>query len=186
MWERDREPSQAERGLYDFICKFTDVCKQHLAGEYGADLASSMSEPSYYKQFEYTDKKGKKKNKIDSSGAPIPYAKLIYSDKTKKFLSLLRRKGNDSVNPFNYLNQYCYVKMALILEGIYLSKNVTSLQKKVHECYVKPLKARESLLTIKESDEERREQSEGEEDNESEDYNIEDLIISDKEEEVTE
>ena len=52
--------------------------------------------------------------------------------------------------------------MALIFEGIYVSKNVTSLQIKVHECYIKPLKARESLLIIKESDEERSDQSEGE------------------------
>ena len=44
--------------------------------------------------------------------------------------------------------------MALIIEGIYLSKNVTSLQIKVHEAYVKPLKPRESLLNIKESDSE--------------------------------
>ena len=72
--------------------------------------------------------------------------------------------------------------MALIIEGIYMSKTITSLQIKVHECYVKPLKPRESLLTIKESD---GEQSEGEEGDESdtekgsEDENIEDLIISD-------
>ena len=62
--------------------------------------------------------------------------------------------------------------MALIIEGIFISKTVTSLQIKVHECYVKPLKPRESLLTIKEEDEE-RDQSESEE-----------LVISD--EEVTE
>ena len=169
-----------------------EVCKEHLAEEYGADLASSMSEPLYYKQIEYTDKKGKKKTKRDQSAAPVLYAKLIYSDKTKKILSLFRTKKKDSVNPFDYLNQYCYVKMALVIEGIFISKNVTSLQIKVHECYVKPLKARESLLKIKETDEERSEQSEGEEGNESdtekgsEDDNIEDLIISDKEEEVTE
>ena len=72
--------------------------------------------------------------------------------------------------------------MALIIEGIYMSKTITSLQIKVHECYVKPLKSRESLLTIKETD---GEQSEGEEGDESdtekgsEDENIEDLIISD-------
>ena len=43
-----------------------------------------MSEPLYYKQVEYTDKKGKKKTKIDTSAAPVLYAKLIYSDKAKK------------------------------------------------------------------------------------------------------
>ena len=123
-----------------------------------------MSEPLYYKKIEYFDKKGKKKTNLDQSAAPVLYAKLICSDKTKKILSLFRAKGKDSVNPFNYLNQYCYVKMALVIEGIFISKTVTSLQMKVHEFYVKPLKPRESLLTIKESDEE---QSESEEDNES-------------------
>ena len=69
--------------------------------------------------------------------------------------------------------------MALIIEGIFISKTVTSLQIKVHECYVKPLKLREALLTIEEE-----EQSDIEENNESEDDNIEDLIV--EEEEVTE
>ena len=79
---------------------------------------------------------------------------LFTLTKPKRILSLLRTKGKQKVNLFNYLNQYCYVKMALIIEGIFMSKTVTSLQIKVHECYVKPLKPRESLLAIKESDEE--------------------------------
>ena len=66
--------------------------------------------------------------------------------------------------------------MALIIEGIFISKTVTSLQIKVHECYVKPLKPRESLLTIEEEDEE---QSDCEEDSEQV---VEDLVISDEEE----
>ena len=63
--------------------------------------------------------------------------------------------------------------MALIVEGIFISKTVTSLQIKVHECYIKPLKPRESLLTIEE------EESEGEE---ITDQVVEDLLSSDKEE----
>ena len=59
--------------------------------------------------------------------------------------------------------------MALIIEGIFISKTVTSLQIKVHECYVKPLKPRESLLTIEEEEEESAQV-------------VEDLVISDKEE----
>ena len=65
--------------------------------------------------------------------------------------------------------------MALIIEGIFISKTVTSLQIKVHECYVKQLKPRESLLTIEEEDED----IEGEE---LTDEVVEDLILSDKEE----
>ena len=44
--------------------------------------------------------------------------------------------------------------MALIIEGIFIIKTVTYLQIKVHECYVKPLKPRQSLLAIQESDSE--------------------------------
>ena len=108
----------------------------------------------YYKQVEYTDKKGKKKTKRDESAAPVLYAKLIYSEKTKKILSLFKTKGKQKVNPFDYLNQYCKVKMALIIEGIFISKNVTSFQIKTHEVYIKPLKPREPILTIQESDDE--------------------------------
>ena len=142
-----------------------------------------MSEPLYYKQVEYTDKKGKKKTKRDTSAAPVLHAKLIYPEKAKKILSLFTTKRKQKVNPFNYLNQYCNVKMALIIEGIFLSKTVTSLQIKVHECYVKPLKPRQSLLTIdEESDEEQVEKNQSEEDNESDTEQVlEDLVISDKE-----
>ena len=43
--------------------------------------------------------------------------------------------------------------MALIIEGVFISKTVTSLQIKVHECYIKQLKPRESLLKIDEESE---------------------------------
>ena len=69
--------------------------------------------------------------------------------------------------------------MALIIEGIFISKTVTSLQIKVHECQVKPLKPRESLLTS--IDEESDSDTETVEKREND--NIEDLVISDKEEE---
>ena len=145
-----------------------------------------MSEPLYYKQVEYTDKKGKKKTKRDTSAAPVLHAKLIYPEKAKKILSLFTAKRKQKVNPFNYLNQYCNVKMALVIEGIFMSKTVTSLQIKVHECYIKELKPRESLLKIDEDDDQEKntlDYSESEEDEEDDDMeNIRDLIVSDKEE----
>ena len=69
--------------------------------------------------------------------------------------------------------------MALIIEGIFISKTVVSIQIKVHECYVKALKPRESLLTINESDGDS--ESETVKDEPDENDNIEDLIISDQE-----
>ena len=176
LWAKDSEPNNKEKAFLDVINNLTSLSQKYLENEYGPDLASSLTSPLYYKQEEYTDKKGKKKTRIDPSSAPVFYAKLIYSEKSKKILSLFKGKGGKDLNPFNYIDQYCNVKLALIIEGIYISKTVTSLQIKVHECYVKPLKPRESLLTIEEEDEE----SEGEE---ITDQVVEDLVNSDEENE---
>ena len=180
LWAKDSEPNIQEKAFFDVINNITTICQQHLENEYGADLASSLSEPFYYKQVEYTDKKGKKKTKRDTSAAPVLYAKLTYSEKSKKILSLFKTKGKKDLNPFKYIDQYCHVRMALIIEGIFISKTVTSVQIKVHECYIKQLKPRQSLLTIQESDNES--DSEAETVERSEVDNIEDLVISDKEE----
>ena len=177
LWSRDSEPNNKERAFFDVINNVIKFSQQHLENEYGPDLASTLSSPFYYKQIEFTDKKGKKKTKVDELSAPVLYAKLIYSEKSKKILSLFKGKGGKDLNPFKYINQYCNVKLALIIEGIFISKTVTSLQIKVHECYVKPLKPRESLLTIEEEDEE---QSDIEEINEPV---VEDLVISEEENE---
>ena len=181
LWSKDNEPNTQEKAFFDVINNVMGICRRHLESEYSADLASSLSEPFYYKQVEYTDKKGKKKTKRNTSAAPVLYAKLIYSEKSRKILSLFKTKGKENLNPFKYLDQYCHVRMALIIEGIFISKTVTSLQIKVHECYVKSLKPRESLLTINESDSE-RDESDTETVEQGEVGNIEDLVISDKEE----
>ena len=177
LWKKDSEPDNKEKAFFDFINILKTLSQQHLENEYGPDQASSLSSPFYYKQIEYTDKKVKKRTKVDESSAPVLYTKLIYSEKSKKILSLFKGKGGRDLNPFRYINQYCNVKLALIIEGIFISKTVTSLQIKVHECYVKPLKPRESLLTIEEEDEE---QSDIEEINEPV---VEDLVISEEENE---
>ncbi|CAH3171088.1 unnamed protein product [Porites lobata] len=87
------------------------------------------------------------------------------------------KKNQETKKLVGYSIPYCNVKLALIIEGIFISKTVTSLQIKVHECYVKPLKPRETLLTIEEEDEE---QSDIEEIIDQVD---EDLVISDEENE---
>ena len=174
LWAKDSEPSSKEKEFFDVINNVTTLSQKHLENEYGVDLASSLSSPFYFKKEEYTDKKGKKRTKVDESSAPVLYSKLIYSEKSKKILSLFKTKGKKDLNPFKCINQYCNVKMALIIEGIFISKTITSLQIKVHECYIKPLKPRESLLTIEE------EESEGEE---ITDQEAEDLILSDEEDE---
>ena len=90
LWSRDSEPNNKEKAFFDVINNLKTLSQQHLENEYGADLASTLSSPFYYKQIEYTDKKGKKRTKVDESSAPVLYAKLIYSEKSKKLLFYLR------------------------------------------------------------------------------------------------
>ena len=183
LWGRDSVPDQKELAFFETLNNIVLMCQKHLENEFGPDLASSLSSPFYYKQIEFTDKKGRIKTKRDDTSAPILYAKLIYSEKSKKILSLFKGKGGRDLNPFKYINQYCNVKLALIIEGIFISKTVTSLQIKVHECYVKPLKPREALLTIEEEDSDSDSDSVSDKDSEEiTDQVVEDLILSDEEE----
>ena len=71
LWSKDSEPNPREKAFFEAINNITTICQQHLESEYGADLASSLSSPFYDKQVEYTDKKEKKKTKIDPSTAPV-------------------------------------------------------------------------------------------------------------------
>ena len=184
LWNRDSVPNTKELSFFETLNNIVLFCQKHLENEFGPDLASSLSNPFYYKQIEYTDKKGRSKTKRDDTSAPILYAKLIYSEKSKKILSLFKGKGGRDLNPLKYINQYCNVKLALIIEGIFISKTVTSLQIKVHECYVKQLEPRKSLLTIEEKSS--NSDSDSDSDSDIKEINekvVEDLILSDEEKE---
>ena len=154
LWPKDSKPSNSEKEFYDIINLLKDLCNKHLEDKYGVDEIKDLTLPLYYKKIEYTDKKGKKKTKVDETSAPILYTKLIYSDKSKKFLSLFKGKKGENLNPLKYIDFNCRVKLALIIEGIFISDTTTSLQVKVHECYLKELPERKSLMTVKEESDE--------------------------------
>ncbi|CAH3162744.1 unnamed protein product [Porites lobata] len=44
---------------------FTEICQHYLEEEFGPDMASYLTNSLYWKQVEYTDKKGKTKKKKD-------------------------------------------------------------------------------------------------------------------------
>ena len=132
-----------------------------------------MGEILYYKQIEYTNTKGKTKKGKDESSSPVLYVKLIYSEKTKKILSIFNTKGKKNINPLDYLDQYFNTKMAIIFESIYLGRKIVSLQIKAHEVYIKPLKPRESILKIKESDDD---EDESDDEDEKQKESLDDLI----------
>ena len=150
LWIKDGKPNQEEKDFYNAINKIHEICRDYLEKNYGDNEATSLGEILYYKHSKCQNSKGKTKK--DESSSPVLYVKLIYSDKTKKILTIFRTKGNQSIDPLDYLNQNFNTKMAIIIESIYLAKNIISLQIKAHEVYIKPLKPRESILEIKESD----------------------------------
>ena len=151
LWSKDSTPKSSEKEFFDIINLLIDLSQKHLDKKYGNAIV--LSSPLYYKQIEYIDKKGKKKTKVDESSAPILYPKIIYSDKSKKILSLFNGKKG-SLDPFKYIDYNCRVKLALIFEGIFISDNTTSLQIKVHECYIRDLEPRKSLIPINEESDE--------------------------------
>ena len=151
LWSKDNSPNSEEKAFFDIVNLIKNLSEKHLE-KY--DDILPLSSPLYYKQIEYTDKKGKKKTKVDESSAPILYTKVIYSDKSNKILSLFNGKKG-SLDPLKYIDYNCRVKLALIFEGIFISDNTTSLQIKIHECYIRDLKPRKSLITVnEESDDE--------------------------------
>ena len=142
LWSKGESPSNKEQSFFNVLKLLKGLCEEHLDGKYG-----ELTLPLYYKKIESTDRKGKKKTKIDETAAPILYSKLIYSDKSKKFLSLFKGAKGENLNPLKYIDFNCRVKLALTIEGIYIGDNTTSLQIKVYECYVKELPERKSLIT---------------------------------------
>ena len=148
LWKRDTTPNSDEQAFYDIVKLLIDLSEKHLE-KYKSDEIQPLSSPFYFKKNEYVDKKGKKKIKFDESSAPILYPKLIYSEKSNKILSLFNGKKG-SLNPLKYIDYNCRVKLALIFEGIFISDTTTSLQIKVHECYIRDLEPRKSLMIVTE------------------------------------
>ena len=106
LWKKDEKPNQEENDFCDAINEIHEICRIYLEEYYGDNEATSLGEILYYKQIEYVNSKGKTKKMRNESSSPVLYVKLIYSDKTKKILTIFRTKGNKSLNPFEYLNQY--------------------------------------------------------------------------------
>ena len=139
LWSKDKKPTQEEKEFYKCLKFIEKSCRIALEDAFGPELANNVSNLLYQK---------------DKTKSPVLYAKLKYSEKSDKIFSSFRMKGNQDPDPLDFLNQYCNVKMALLVEGIYISESVVSIQMKVEEVYVKPLKERESLLVIEESEDE--------------------------------
>ena len=153
LWEKDEEATPLQREFFKCLTKLETWCHKYLEKTHGADVSERLRDILYYKQT--TDKHGVTKK--DESLPPVLYAKLIYSGKDPKdpkIVSLFRTKNDgvvDNVDPMLYFEKYCTVKLALIIESIYISDTSASIQIKVSEAYVKPQRSLKPLLSIDES-----------------------------------
>ena len=122
-----KERTQAEIDFYTGLKKIQMFCVQHL-------------DKIYAKNFKIPVVTRDEK-------PPVLYSKLIFSKKLGKIYTLFHSRESDKLNPFDYLNQYCKVKMSLMIESIYIGDNTVSLQIKVNDVFVKPLKTRPKLVS---------------------------------------
>ena len=150
LWEKDEEATSLQTDFWKCLTKIETWCHKYLEKTRGADVSERLKNILYYKQT--TDNHGVTKK--DEKIPPVLYTKLIYSGKSESIVSLFRTKGDDNVDPMLYFEKYCTVKMALIIESIYISETSASIQVKVSECYVKPQRKLTPLLSIEDSDEE--------------------------------
>ena len=101
LWKKDEKPNQEEQDFFKALNEIHYICQDHLSECYGENEATSLGDILYSKKIEVVNEKGKFKKKRDKSCFPVLYVKLIYSDKTKKILSIFRTKGNKNINPFD-------------------------------------------------------------------------------------
>ena len=158
LWKKDSEPNQREENFLNIIKKVQALCQNHLSIEYDENKASSLTDMLYYKQIEYTDKKGKNKRKKDESSSPVLYVKLIYSTETKKFSTIFKVKGKQEVKPLEYKDKFFNTRMAIIFDSIYLGGESISIQVKAHEVHILPFEERKPLLEYIEEEEEEEEE----------------------------
>ena len=139
LWSEIDTPSQQKQlDFYDGLKKIEELCYEHLKKECGSKTAKMLKISLIEKD----------------ERPPILYSKLIFSKKTQKIHTLFHSRGNDKVNPLDYLDQYCKVKMSLIIDSIYISDKTVTLQIKVNDIFVRPIPDRQVLVTLSDDEDE--------------------------------
>lgn len=138
LWSEHKEISQKELNFYNGLKKIEELCYGHLEKECGIETAEMLKTPLMEKD----------------ERAPILYSKLIFSKKRDKIYTLFHSKGIDKVDPLDYLDQYCKVKMSLMIESIYIGDKTVTLQIKVNDIFVKSLAMTRQVLVSPPSDDE--------------------------------
>ncbi|PFX29616.1 hypothetical protein AWC38_SpisGene5656 [Stylophora pistillata] len=137
LWEWGVQ--QNELDFYAALIRLRDLCYEHLSDTYGEFEAEKM-------KFPLTDERG-----VDKGQVPILYPKLM------KY-TLFHTKYIPEIDPLKYLDQYCKVKMTIVVDSIYMdSFSRSSVQLKIHDVYVNPQRLMQPLATLSKDEEDKLE-----------------------------
>ena len=92
LWAKDSEPNPQEKAFFDVINNITTICQQHLENEYGADLASSLSEPFYYNRLSIQIRKEKRKLRETLQPRQFSTQNLFTLRNQRRFFLCLRQR----------------------------------------------------------------------------------------------
>ena len=139
LWSEIDTPSQQKQlDFYDGLKKIEELCYEHLKKECGSKTAKMLKISLIEKD----------------ERPPILYSKLIFSKKTQKIYTIFHSRESNKENPLDYLDERCYVKMALIIDSIYISDKTVTLQIKVNDIFVRPILDRQVLVTLSDDEDE--------------------------------
>ncbi|EDO27126.1 predicted protein [Nematostella vectensis] len=148
LWDKEG-PTPKQKILTDTLKAIVDHCIDHLLENREAinhleltrrDLTKLKGglDPLYWKTETVLDPTTGRTGfrKVPGKG-PVLYARLIYSARAKKFMTLFSDAHGNNLNAEDLIGQYCHATAAIRVESIFIGAKI-SLQLKVYEAIIEP------------------------------------------------
>ena len=136
LWSKNGA-TEDEKNFSDTFNNIVDTCKEYLLDNRD-EIERYELEDSDLKRFNPLYWK-KDKGKIVDGMGPTLYAKLIYSKKSDKILTLFSDShDNSDIDPMSLFGKYCFAEGAIKIESVFIGNKI-SLQVKLYEAVVRRL-----------------------------------------------
>tara|TARA_B100000686_G_C16779374_1_gene970762 strand:+ start:458 stop:1351 length:894 start_codon:yes stop_codon:yes gene_type:complete len=136
LWSKNGATDE-EKDFSDTFNNIVDHIKKYLLDKRD-DIEHYELEDADLKRFNPLYWK-KERGKVVEGLGPTLYAKLIYSKKSNKILTLFSdHHENTDIDPMSLFGKYCFVQGAIKIESIFIGNKI-SLQVKLYEAVVRRL-----------------------------------------------
>ena len=125
LWSKDGEPTEEGEEFYECLKNIQEICREHLETVYGPEIANDLKNI-----FNYPEGKEDKR-------PPLVYIKTLYSQNRKKFFTLFTEKGNKDPDPLDCIEEYCEVKMTLMIDQIRIKNKTVAILLKANDVLIK-------------------------------------------------